>query len=108
MGQWESKPRSVRANKDAHGITVRLRSPAALATWLRKPLAARPGTAGCAVYRWHSLPWCTGTFPVACALGGNLPVCSYEAMLPLPQILNFTYWCNYQLVFTYKTVFKCF
>ena len=40
--------------------------------------------AGGAVYRWHSLPWCTGTFPGACTKGASSSQVSSEAMLPVP------------------------
>ena len=46
--------------------------------------------AGGAVYRWHSLPWCTGTFPGACTIGASSSQVSSEAMLPVPPIIRKT------------------
>ena len=47
------------------------------------PLASRTRT-GDAVYRRHFLPCCTGTFPVACAIGASSSFVCYEAVLPVP------------------------
>ena len=47
------------------------------------PLTSRT-RAGDAVYRRYFLPWRTGTFPVACAIGASSSYVSYEAVLPVP------------------------